>query len=161
MSSNDCISPWVVRTNYDSEHQHTWELLKQLIVAPQHDPASSMDFMANVVFIQDESFADLSGTKLVRSLPDGYQGYFVFVIDRETMSSKEHSLLVIGFAPQGDDLQAFNRKPSQTQEGEIKSFRAIPSTVQSIENNLSIANMDFEDFAKSVDSDGIFRGFGR
>jgi hypothetical protein len=28
-----------------------------------------------------------------------------------------------------------------------------------IENNLSIANMDFEEFAENVDDDGIFRGF--
>ena len=26
-------------------------------------------------------------------------------------------------------------------------------------NNLSIANMDFDDFANSVDHDGVFRGF--
>jgi Domain of unknown function (DUF6924) len=29
----------------------------------------------------------------------------------------------------------------------------------SVENNLSIANMDFEDFADATDDDGIFRGF--
>jgi hypothetical protein len=28
-----------------------------------------------------------------------------------------------------------------------------------IENNLSIANMDFEAFAENADPDGIFRGF--
>jgi hypothetical protein len=31
--------------------------------------------------------------------------------------------------------------------------------VQSIENNLSIANMDFAEFADSVNEDGVFRGF--
>jgi hypothetical protein len=35
----------------------------------------------------------------------------------------------------------------------------IPSEIQSIENNLSLANMDFEEFAESADKDGIFRGF--
>ena len=40
-----------------------------------------------------------------------------------------------------------------------RSFRALPSQVQSIENNLSIANMDWEDFAGAVDADGVFRGF--
>jgi hypothetical protein len=43
------------------------------------------------------------------------------------------------------------------QRGRI--FRAIPSTIQGIENNLSIANMSFFEFAGTVDSDGIFRGF--
>ncbi|MFN5185355.1 MAG: DUF6924 domain-containing protein [Planctomycetota bacterium] len=35
----------------------------------------------------------------------------------------------------------------------------IPTTIQSIENNLSIGNMDFQDFANNTDSEGIFRVF--
>lgn len=46
-------------------------------------------------------------------------------------------------------------------DGSGREFRAIPSQIQSIENNLSIANMDFEEFAESVDEDGVFRGFPR
>jgi hypothetical protein len=30
-----------------------------------------------------------------------------------------------------------------------------------VENNLSIANMDFQDFVDYVDLDGVFRGFPR
>jgi hypothetical protein len=41
-----------------------------------------------------------------------------------------------------------------------RTFRAAPSEVQSIENNLSLANMDFFEFAESVGPDGVFRGFG-
>ena len=40
-----------------------------------------------------------------------------------------------------------------------RTFRVIPSEIWSIENNLSIGNMDFDEFADSVDPDGIFRGF--
>jgi hypothetical protein len=40
-----------------------------------------------------------------------------------------------------------------------RTFRAIPSQIQGIENNLSIANMDFYEFADWVDEDGVFRGF--
>jgi len=29
-----------------------------------------------------------------------------------------------------------------------------------VENNLNIANMDWEDFAGAAGADGIFRGFG-
>ncbi|MFN5394695.1 MAG: DUF6924 domain-containing protein [Planctomycetota bacterium] len=36
--------------------------------------------------------------------------------------------------------------------------RLILSSIQSIENNLSIGNMDFQDFANNTDSEGIFRG---
>jgi uncharacterized protein DUF6924 len=44
-------------------------------------------------------------------------------------------------------------------KGSRNEFRAIPSQIQGIENNLSIANMDFEGFAEAVNEDGVFRGF--
>ena len=40
-----------------------------------------------------------------------------------------------------------------------RSFRATPSQIQAIQNNLSIANMGFEEFAEAVGEGGIFRGF--
>jgi hypothetical protein len=40
-----------------------------------------------------------------------------------------------------------------------RSFRMVPREAWSVENNLSIANMDFSDFAYNVDKDGVFRGF--
>jgi hypothetical protein len=64
------------------------------------------------------------------------------VVDRITIASPEFPVLVI-------DLYADRGR----------TFRAIPSQIQSIENNLSIANMDFFEFADHVDLDGIFRGF--
>lgn len=33
-----------------------------------------------------------------------------------------------------------------------RSFRAIPSALQSVENNLSIANLDFVDFAEAAEA---------
>ena len=40
-------------------------------------------------------------------------------------------------------------------------FRRIPSELWSIDNNLNIANMDWENFAATVDEGGVFRGFGQ
>lgn len=40
-----------------------------------------------------------------------------------------------------------------------RTFRVIPRELWSVENNLSIANMDYRDFADSVGADGVFRGF--
>jgi hypothetical protein len=36
-------------------------------------------------------------------------------------------------------------------------FRCLPKEVVSIESNLSIANMDFFEFADSADADGVYR----
>ena len=40
-----------------------------------------------------------------------------------------------------------------------RTFRSIPSEVEPIVANLSLANMDFAEFADNTDPDGIFRGF--
>jgi hypothetical protein len=38
-------------------------------------------------------------------------------------------------------------------------FRVVPGRISSVENNLSLANMHFGEFADHVDPDGVFRGF--
>ncbi|MCA9802295.1 MAG: hypothetical protein KC777_09925, partial [Cyanobacteria bacterium HKST-UBA02] len=38
-----------------------------------------------------------------------------------------------------------------------RELRVIARAVQNVENNLSISNMDFEEFAESADADGIYR----
>ena len=62
--------------------------------------------------------------------------------DRITLAQPNYPILVVDLYDQ----------PGQT-------FRVIPAEMWGVENNLSIANMDFEEFADAVDQDGIFRGF--
>ena len=38
-------------------------------------------------------------------------------------------------------------------------FRSVPREIASLEANLSLANMDFYEFAESAGADGVFRGF--
>ena len=40
-----------------------------------------------------------------------------------------------------------------------RTIRVIPSELWSVENNLSLANMDFEEFAAAAGTEGVFRGF--
>ena len=157
MSNSDTHNPWVVRASISNDQ--SWELIKKLVAAPQKDLLSGMEFTANVRFVEDPLFANLPIHDIVRSLPADYPGYLVFVVDAQSDQGNEHSLLVVGFSPQRDDPKDFARKPNQTPVEEIRSFRALPSTIQSIENNLTIANMDFEDFRNAVYQDGVFRGF--
>jgi hypothetical protein len=46
-------------------------------------------------------------------------------------------------------------------EGPGRTFRVIPSEAWGVENNLSISNMGFAEFADAVDDRGVFRGFPR
>jgi hypothetical protein len=122
------------------ENPEAWKSIREQVRAPV--PAHGGPFQANVQFIDDSSFQGLSTGDLLARLPPGYRQSFLLVADAVTLASAEFPILVI-------DLRR--------QRG--RTFRAIPSAIQSIENNLSIANMDFFEFADAADADGIFRGF--
>lgn len=128
----------VIRTDF--EDQPAWEAVRELVRAPVHDGDES--FYAYVDFIDDVEYRNLSTQGLMAALPQDYKHSFLFVVDRDTLSSRDFPLLVV-------DLD----------QSRGRTFRAAPNQIQSIENNLSIANMDFEDFAEAVDKDGVFRGF--
>ncbi|MFM7249816.1 MAG: DUF6924 domain-containing protein [Planctomycetaceae bacterium] len=64
-----------------------------------------------------------------------------FSADRATFIDSQPSFMVV-------DL---NDEPGRT-------FRVIPSEMWSVEGNLSIATMDFREYAENVDPDGVFRG---
>ena len=77
-------------------------------------------------------------------VPKDYVHSVLFVGDTVAARSPEFPILVL-------DLRR--------QRG--RTFRAIPSQIQAIENNLSISNMDFAEFADNAGADGVFRGFRR
>ncbi|HSJ88876.1 MAG TPA: hypothetical protein VK909_16810 [Anaerolineales bacterium] len=126
----------VLRTDFSDPA--AWDEIRAEI----QKPVGILQFRAYVEFIDDPAYADLTTKQLLELLPPDYNHSFIIVADRATISNPEHPLLVI-------DL--FD-KPT-------REFRALPQQIQGIENNLSIANMDFEEFADAVHEDGVFRGF--
>jgi hypothetical protein len=68
----------------------------------------------------------------------------LFAVDRRTITDPEHPVLVVELGPD---------------EGYARSFRVVPHLVQDVENNLSIANLDWEDYVDAVGADGILRSF--
>lgn len=119
-----------------------WEQLKRDIVRPTEE-----GFVADVDFVEDRALIGLSGTAIAagypRDYPRRYRHPVVFVVDTTTVSLPERPLLVVNL----------------NERNATGPFRTLPRQVQSIENNLSIANMDFHEFARSADPDGVFRGF--
>ncbi|MFN7769618.1 MAG: DUF6924 domain-containing protein [Planctomycetaceae bacterium] len=144
--------PWVVRTDFSNET--AWRDLKQAISAPHREPGTDLEFLAHVQFVEQQRYGGLKVEALVRELPADYPCEFLFVADAETFRSPERPIVVVGFASAGETDDGVQRV-----RGELQTFRAIPATIQSIENNLSIANMDYADFANSVQADGVFHGF--
>lgn len=128
--------PLVIRTDFSDDA--VWSDIQRTISAPVGDQG----FLAYVTFVNDRAFDGANPEELLPLLiaAQPFHG-FAILVDRTSVSAAEHPVLV---------LDLFEPGPA---------FRAIPATVQSIENNLSIGNMDFEEFADSVGSDGVFRGF--
>ena len=89
----------------------------------------------------DPAYRDCPAEQLVAAAAGTNRSYLM-IVDRETISHPEHPLLIVDLFEQP-----------------TRSFRAVPSATQAVENNLSLANMDFEEFAEAVDGDGIFRDF--
>ena len=126
----------VLRTDFSD--QAAWSAICETILKP----VDIFRFRANVEFLDDAAYAGLSKDQLLTLVPPNYNHSFIILADQTAISHPEHPLLIV-------DLY----------ERSGKEFRAVPSQIQGIENNLSIANMDFEEFADSVEQDGIFRGF--
>ena len=125
----------MLRTDFSDEA--CWRSVRAEVLAETVD-----GFRAYVDVVEDPAFDGLGTDEVLAAVGDDYRWGYLVVGDRVTMTEAEHPFLVL------DLLHARGR-----------SFRALPREIQSIENNLSIANMDFSEFADSAGPDGVFRGF--
>jgi len=128
-------NPLIVRTSFADAR--AWNAVREIVARPVGD-----GFRANVDYLDAPAFDGLTKDQLVERIGKRYDHAFIVIADDVTMSGKDHALLVV-------DLD----------EKRGSAFRALPSQIQSIENNLSLANMDFAEFAENVGRGKVFRGF--
>jgi tetratricopeptide (TPR) repeat protein len=128
------IAALVVRTDFSDER--AWQIICEVI----EEPVGEEGFQANVTFVSDPAFEGATVKEIVEHANKDMG--FLFIVDGATIVDEEHPILVV-------DLL---HEPGRT-------FRVIPSEMWDVENNLSIGNMDFWDFADSTDDDGVFRGW--
>jgi hypothetical protein len=130
----DTASALVLRTDFSDDA--SWETVCSLIQQPVGE------FRAYVDCVSDPRFEGIDIQELVSLGAAGPFRSFAFVADRTTLTDPEYPVLVV-------DLYT---EPGRT-------FRVTPTEVWAVENNLSLANMDFAEFAAAVDTGGVFRGF--
>jgi hypothetical protein len=124
----------LVRTDFSDDP--AWELLADDAQRENQD-----GFRAYVEPISDPSFDGAGWEAVKAAVPSNDNGAAVlFVADAVALASLDRPILVV-------DLLA-SRTP----------FRSLPSELWAIDNNLNIANMDWEEFADRVDDNGVFRG---
>jgi hypothetical protein len=127
----------LLRTDFSDDA--AWAALCDAVQAPSEE-----GFQADVACISDPACNGLTLEQLMNELQRSGHRTFALVADRTALTVRGWPVLVVDLHDQ----------PGRT-------FRVIAREMWGVENNLSIANMDFSEFADNVDPDGVFRGFPR
>lgn len=125
----------LVRTNFAD--QAAWERMLAAALAETED-----GFRADLAVVDDDTFEGASWEHLrALALAGGRHASVLFVADEAALSGSQPVQVV--------DLSTRDRPP----------FRCLAEQLWSVENNLNLANMDWEEFATAVDGQGVHRGF--
>lgn len=132
----------LIRTYFGNDG--AWEQVAREAQA-SHVQDSGYEAQAFLTTVDDPEFADISVSRivgLVESPPPDY----LFVVDQRACDEPEHPVLVVDTSVDPED--------------EAATFRVVPSRLAVIENNLSIANLSFDELRSGADQDGVYRGVG-
>ena len=124
----------LVRTDFVSDAD--WREIVNAVTTPSED-----GFLAQLAIVDDKSLDGETVDGIVAAISAGAAYAVLFVADQVTLREPEHPILCI------------------TLPLSARHFRVIPGALWSVENNLSLANLDFEDFCEAAGPDGIYRGF--
>lgn len=135
-------APALLRVDFADDA--VWNAVRDAVFAPSA-PGDS-----HLTVIEDRAFEALELAGLAEA-PKNYEERVLIVFDEQCRLHPENPLLIIDWLAETDESDEERYLP--------RSLRAVPGQVQTVEVNLTLANMDFDDFAKRTDADGIFRGF--
>lgn len=152
----------LIRTDFSNDtawHAVITETSKPVDFDQPDNPAPGNDaYGANLQPIDDRSFEGVTAAELGQmfTATDDSFGY-VLLADSQAMTEASSSGEVT--------VEYVDLSLSDPEDAELfdsfmgRAFRVVTTEIASIEVNLSIANMDFSDFANATDPDGVFRGF--
>ncbi|SER75063.1 hypothetical protein SAMN04487983_102193 [Streptomyces sp. yr375] len=132
----DDLTSLVLRVDFDDDT--AWHALRTALDALDGGP--------HATWVSDPRYEGVGIPELMRednAADEHEQLTHLFLADAHAMAGAEHSLLAL-------DLYD---EPGRT-------FRVPARWFAEISADLSIANLDFEDYADSADASGVFRGFG-
>jgi hypothetical protein len=132
----------LIRTDFSDDD--AWRAVCEEACASDSD-----EFEAELEFVDDRQLDAAPLEALLAAVPASY----FFVADNRTISDPEHPILLVKNEDPWDGADLEFTLPRGA------TFRVAASHTAAPENNLYIANMDFEEFANATDDDGVFRGF--
>ncbi|MPY32951.1 hypothetical protein FNH09_17280 [Streptomyces adustus] len=131
----------LIRTDFSD--QAAWEALRTAATTPDEE-----DFVANVHVVDDPAYSDLTTEQIVALAPPGDS--LVIVADKSALTAPGMPLLAV---------MLFDEEDEDAPEQGHDELRVAVEGLSAIENNISIGNMDWEEFVGAADAEGVFRGF--
>ncbi|QQM47304.1 hypothetical protein JEQ17_47120 [Streptomyces liliifuscus] len=153
IAGRDEFAALVIRTDYGDSA--SWQALVRKLTQPWGERGQ---FHAQVHLIDDPVWAEATPDEVIAAVRRDESLSVVFMADRVTMQSSDRALLTCDVRAEDEDLD-----PMYYQElidtRPPREFRSAPGAVHGVHANLSIANMDFEEFAEiaSADPVGVLR----
>ncbi|WP_051777813.1 DUF6924 domain-containing protein [Streptomyces violaceorubidus] len=134
----------LIRTDFSDEA--AWQDLRVAVTTPTDDDA---DFLAVLHIVDDRAYEGLTTREIVALAPE--EDELLIVADRRARGEPEMPLLAVHVSAQdaGDRDAPF---------GGTDELRVVARELWSVENNIAMANMDWEEFVEAADDD-VFRGF--
>ena len=114
-----------------------WHATRSAATAENED-----GFRAYVEVVDDPAWDEATPDQIRAAALTGEHAAVLFIVDRAATEG-DFPILVVDLSPE-------DRSP----------FRCIAREIWGVDNNLNLANMDWEEFAANADSDGVHRGFG-
>lgn len=155
ITGRDEFAALIIRTAFGDEA--AWQAVVADLTQPWGDEG---EYDAHVHLVDNPAWAGATPGDVVAAVRTDEDLSVVFLADSVTMQCAQRGLLALAVYDEDEDLD-----PTHDQEligaPPPREFRTAPAGVHTVHANLSIANMDFEDFAEAAlaDRDGVFRCF--
>lgn len=136
----------LLRTSHTRASSTHWTRLQKQLSTPTPE-----GFLPNLTPLDDPSWSKATPSELAAAAAAAQSHLVIFIADDQTLSDTG--------AEAGYPILVVEADPERLEE-EARTFRCVARELWSVENNLSLCNMNWEEF-EAVLQDGVFVGFGQ
>lgn len=141
------------RTAFGAGTDAQWASLLTALQVPSEE-----GFLPYITPVDDEGFSLATPQDLFDAARAAKANFAViFVADARALAEEGFPVIAVDISGLVEYDEHFNPLPLPVGT-KARTFRCVAAELWSPENNLNIANMDWEDFADALDG-GVFRGF--
>ncbi|MBD0737262.1 hypothetical protein BGM09_28875 [Streptomyces sp. CBMA29] len=155
ISEHDEFAALVIRTDFSNEG--AWQAIVTALAQPW---GYNSELESRTHIIDEPDWAGAASEAVIDALEGVDEVPVIFIADAVTMTSPHQALLAIDRSPEEDFLDPiYDREIIDSPSP--RELRSTPAGVHAIHANLTLANMDFSDYAEAAAEDptGVFHDF--